>query len=76
MRANSRPRSRSSPDGLDGFNKDAQVVLGYHEKARSLTKLGETKEAINTYLLTFAFENAMKKHFFICTSISGGQIKS
>ena len=37
---------------------DECFTAGYHEKARSLTQLGETKEAINTYLLTFAFENA------------------
>ena len=37
---------------------DECFTAGYHEKARSLTQLGKTKEAINTYLLTFAFENA------------------
>ena len=37
---------------------DECFTAGYHEKARSLTKIGKTKEAIKTYLLTFAFENA------------------
>ena len=37
---------------------DECFTAGYHEKARSLTQLGKTKEAINTYLLTFAFEHA------------------
>jgi len=35
---------------------DECFTAGYHEKARSLTQLGETKEAIKTYLLTFPFE--------------------
>lgn len=37
---------------------DECFTAGYHEKARSLTQLGKLKEAINTYLLTFAFEDA------------------
>jgi len=37
---------------------DECFTAGYHEKARSLTQMGKTKEAINTYLLTFAFEDA------------------
>ena len=37
---------------------DECFTAGYHEKARSLTQLGKTKEAIKTYLLTFAFESA------------------
>ena len=37
---------------------DECFTAGYHEKARSLTQLGEIKEAIKTYLLTFAFEEA------------------
>ena len=37
---------------------DECFTAGYHEKARSLTQLGEIQEAINTYLLTFAFEEA------------------
>ena len=37
---------------------DESFTAGYHEKARSLTNLGEIENAINTYLLTFAFENA------------------
>tara|TARA_B100000780_G_scaffold278810_1_gene253790 strand:- start:2068 stop:3456 length:1389 start_codon:yes stop_codon:yes gene_type:complete len=35
---------------------DECFTAGYHEKARSLTQLGEPKEAIKTYLLTFPFE--------------------
>ena len=37
---------------------DECFTAGYHEKARSLTQMGKTKEAISTYLLTFAFEDA------------------
>ena len=37
---------------------DECFTAGYHEKARSLTQLGEIKEAIKTYLLTFDFEEA------------------
>lgn len=37
---------------------DECFTAGYHEKARSLTQMGEIKKAIDTYLLTFAFENA------------------
>ena len=35
---------------------DECFTAGYHEKARSLTQLGEVQEAIKTYLLTFPFE--------------------
>ena len=35
---------------------DECFTAGYHEKARSLSHLGKTKEAIETYMLTFAFE--------------------
>lgn len=35
---------------------DECFTAAYHEKARSLTHLGELKEAIKTYILTFAFE--------------------
>jgi tetratricopeptide (TPR) repeat protein len=37
---------------------DECFTAAYHEKARSLTQMAETKEAIKTYLLTFAFEDA------------------
>ena len=37
---------------------DETFTAGYHEKARSLSQLRKNKEAINTYLLTFAYENA------------------
>ena len=37
---------------------DECFTAAYHEKARSLTQLGEIQEAINTYLLTFSFEEA------------------
>ncbi len=37
---------------------DECFTAAYHEKARSLTQLGEIEEAIKTYLLTFAFEEA------------------
>tara|TARA_B110000977_G_scaffold150214_1_gene190461 strand:- start:1426 stop:2808 length:1383 start_codon:yes stop_codon:yes gene_type:complete len=35
---------------------DECFTAGYHEKARSLTQLGKSKEAIKTYILTFPFE--------------------
>ena len=35
---------------------DECFTAGYHEKARSLSRMGEVKEAIKTYILTFAFE--------------------
>ncbi len=37
---------------------DDCFTAGYHEKARSLTHLHKYEEAIQTYLLTFAFEEA------------------
>jgi len=37
---------------------DECFTAGYHEKARSLTQLGEIKEAIKTYHTTFDFEEA------------------
>ena len=35
---------------------DNSFTAGFHEKARSLTKLGETKKALNTYLLTIEIQ--------------------
>jgi len=37
---------------------DESFTAAYHEKARSLTHLEKTKEAIKTYMLTLAFEEA------------------